>query len=37
MSLTTVTITKFNGTNYAQRATEMALLVEPKQVYGIIK
>jgi len=37
MSLTTITITKFNGTNYAQWATEMALLLEQKQVYGIIK
>jgi hypothetical protein len=37
MSLTTITITKFNSTNYAQWATEMALLLEQKQVYGIIK
>jgi hypothetical protein len=37
MSSTTITITKFNGTNYAQWATEMALLLEQKQVYGIIK
>jgi len=37
MSLTTITITKFNGTNYAQCLTEMALLFEQKQVYGIIK
>jgi len=37
MSSTTITITKFNGTNYAQCATEMALLLEQKQVYGIIK
>jgi len=37
MSSTTITITKFNGTNYAQWATEMALLLEHKQVYGIIK
>jgi hypothetical protein len=37
MSLTTLTITKFNGTYYAQWATEMAQLLEPKQVYGIIK
>jgi len=36
MSSTTITITKFNGTNYAQWATEMALLLEQKQVYGII-
>jgi hypothetical protein len=37
MSSTTITITKFNGTNYAQWATEMALLLEQTQVYGIIK
>jgi hypothetical protein len=37
MSSTTITITMFNGTNYAQWATEMALLLEQKQVYGIIK
>jgi hypothetical protein len=37
MSSTTITITKFYGTNYAQGATEMALLFEQKQVYGIIK
>jgi len=37
MSSTTITITKFNGTNYAQWATEMALLLEQKQVYCIIK
>jgi len=37
MSSTTITITKFNGTNYAQWATEMALLLEQRQVYGIIK
>jgi len=37
MSSTTITITKFNGTNYAQWATEMALLLEQKQVYSIIK
>jgi len=37
MSSTTITITKFNGTKYAQWATEMALLLEQKQVYGIIK
>jgi len=27
----------FNGTNYAQWATEMALLLKQKHVYGIIK
>jgi hypothetical protein len=37
MSSTTITITKVNGTNYAQWATEMALLLEQKQVYSIIK
>jgi len=36
MSLTTITISKFNRTNYAQRATGMALLLEQKQMYGII-
>jgi hypothetical protein len=33
----TITITKINGMNYAQWATEMALLLEQKQLYGIIK
>jgi hypothetical protein len=37
MSSTKITITKFNGRNYAQWATEMALLLEQKQVYSIIK
>jgi len=37
MSSTTITFTKFSGTNYAQWATEMALLLKLKQVYGIIK
>jgi len=37
MSSTTITIAKFNGTNYAQWATDIALLLEQKQVYGIIK
>ena len=32
----TITITKINGMNYAQWATEMALLLEQKQVHGII-
>jgi len=36
MSSTTITITKFNGKNYAQWVTEMALLLEQKQAYGII-
>jgi hypothetical protein len=35
MSSTTITITKFHGSKYAQCATEMALLLEKKQVYGI--
>jgi hypothetical protein len=37
MSSTTITITKFNGTNNAQWANEMALLLEQKQMYGIIR
>jgi len=37
MSSTTITITKFNGTNYVQWATEMALFLEQKEVYGLIK
>jgi len=37
MSSTTITVTKFNGTNYAQWASEMALLLEQKEVYSIIK
>jgi len=37
MRSTTITITKLNGTNDAQWATEMALLLEQKQMYGIIK
>jgi hypothetical protein len=37
MSSTTITITTINGTNYARWATEMALHLEQKQVYGIIK
>jgi hypothetical protein len=36
-SLTTITIIKFHGMNYAQLATEMELLLEEKQVHGIIK
>jgi hypothetical protein len=36
MSSTTITITKFNGTNYAPWATKMALHLEQKQVNGII-
>jgi hypothetical protein len=32
-----ITITKFNSTNYAKWATEMAILLEQKQVYRIIK
>jgi len=37
MNSTTITITKFNGTNDAQEATEIALLLNQKRVYGIIK
>jgi hypothetical protein len=37
MSSTTITITRLNSTNYAQWATEMALLLEQKHVDGIIK
>jgi hypothetical protein len=37
MSSTTITITDFNGPNYAPWATEMALHLKQKQVYGIIK
>jgi hypothetical protein len=37
MNSTTITITKFNGPNDSQWATEMALLVEQNQVYGFIK
>jgi hypothetical protein len=37
MSSTTITITKFNCTNYAKWATNMALHLEQKQVYVIIK
>ena len=37
MSSTTITITKFNCTNNAKWATEMALLLVQKQVYSIIK
>jgi len=36
MSLMTITITKFNGMNSVQWATEMALLLEQNQVHGII-
>jgi hypothetical protein len=32
-----ITITKFNRTKYSQWATEMALLLEQKQVYGNIE
>jgi hypothetical protein len=37
MSSTTITITKFNCTHFAQSATEIALLLKQKEVYGIIK
>jgi len=33
----TITITLLNGTNYSQWVTEMALLLEQKEVYDIIK
>jgi hypothetical protein len=36
MSSTSITITKFNGTNYVQCAPEIALLLEQKPVYEII-
>jgi hypothetical protein len=36
MSSTTITITKSNRMHYALWATEMALLLQQKQVYGII-
>jgi hypothetical protein len=32
-----ITMTKVNGINYAQLATEMVLLLKQPQVYGIIK
>jgi hypothetical protein len=37
MSSTTITITRSNGRNYAQWVTEMALLLEQKEVYGIME
>ena len=37
MSSITIIITKFNGMHFVQWATKMALLLEQKQVYGIIK
>jgi len=37
MSLTTITISKFDGTNDAQWVTEKQLLHKHKQVYCIIK
>jgi hypothetical protein len=37
MRSTSITIAKFNGMHCAQLATEMALHLEQKQVYGIIK
>ena len=36
MTSTGITIAKFNGSNYKQWSGEMALLVEQKQVYGIV-
>jgi hypothetical protein len=32
-----ITISRFNGTNSAHWATQMALLLEQKQLYGMIK
>ena len=37
LCLTTITITMFNGTTSAQWATEMTLLLEQEEVYGISK
>ena len=37
MASTAITIAKFNGSNYKQWSGEMALLLEQKQVYGIIE
>jgi hypothetical protein len=37
MTSTTIIMTKVIGSNNAEWATEMALLLAPKQVYGIIK
>jgi len=37
MSLTTITITTFNGINYSQSPTKMAQLLEQNQEYGIIE
>jgi len=36
MTSTAISIAKFNGSNYKQWSGEMALLLEQKQVYGIV-
>jgi len=36
MTSTAISIAKFNGSNYKQLSGEMALLLEQKQVYGIV-
>jgi hypothetical protein len=36
MISTAISIAKFNGSNYKQWSGEMALLLEQKQVYGIV-
>jgi len=36
MASTAISIGKFNGLNYKQRTGEMVLLLEQKQVYGIV-
>ena len=36
MTSTAISIAKFNGSNYEQWSGEMALLLEQKQVYGIV-
>jgi acyl-CoA reductase-like NAD-dependent aldehyde dehydrogenase len=36
MTSTTISIAKFNRSNYKQWSGEMALLLEQKQVYGIV-
>jgi hypothetical protein len=37
LSSTPITISKFNGRNYAQWPTEVALVAQQKQVIGIIE
>jgi len=36
MTSTAISIAKFEGSNYKQWSGEMALLLEEKQVYGIV-